>query len=901
MTERGSDNQMFPGGMPGGGANGSMPTPTMSGASADPMPRPGKAASGTESQDTMPRPSAAGGGAGMPQPSGMAGGGGGGDGGIPRFGQPGRPSGPQYEPGVVEVQFREGILPSVRQLGPNAGPALQARTASEEAGLAQVNQILQRYRLVGAESTFDRSLEEGDLALATAQQQGIDAPHLAAFVTLRFPPDANVTQIAAELCSSPQVARAVPVPTARPPVELLDEAPPRGVAGNSPPRETVGEGAPEAPRPNRERAPAAPLSEPLVGNSDQVVLDSGTGLENQWYIFRCRADNAWSMASGANVVIADVDWGYRTTHEDLAPRLAKTYNAYDGSGTVNTGGSVSHGTAVLGLSGAVVNDKGIAGFGYDAELWGIQADSGPGPALGGNAWARGIDWVRTADSGGRRKIVILEVQTGAYGNYEQVPSVNAAIKTAIAAGVVVCVAAGNGDRDATIDDSGNAIPPTGSILVGATAYHASSNPRAWFSNYGPTITVAAPGDPDHDLTCNSSSDSAYRNGFGGTSGATPKVAGVAALMLSVNPGLSHARIRDILNTTGSEVVTTAGKPVGRFLDAEAAVRAARGGVGGRMEVFARGTDKAVWHLWQTAPSNGWSGWASLGGWVDIIRSARNADGRLEMFARGSDKAVWHRWQTAPNNGWSDWNSLGGWVDLIELGQSQDGRLELFARGADGALWHRWQTAPSNGWSDWESLGGWIDRLSVGQNQDGRMELFARGADGALWHMWQLAPNGAWSGWDSLGGWIDMLDVGRNQDGRIEVFARGADAALWHIWQTAPNNGWSGWNSLGGWIDQLAVGQNLDGRLELFARGSDKAVWHRWQTAPNNGWSGWNSLGGWVDRLFVSNNADGRMELFARGSDRALWHRWQTAPNNGWSGWDSLGGVIDSIEVGQNAG
>ena len=34
---------------------------------------------------------------------------------------------------------------------------------------------------------------------------------------------------------------------------------------------------------------------------------------------------------------------------------------------------------------------------------------------------------------------------------------------------------------------------------------------------------------------------------------------------------------------------------------------------GRLEVFARGTDNALWHIWQTAPSNGWSSWASLGG------------------------------------------------------------------------------------------------------------------------------------------------------------------------------------------------------------------------------------------------------------------------------------------------
>ncbi|NNG23209.1 S8 family serine peptidase [Telluria aromaticivorans] len=905
MSEKGSQQHTQPGAMPKGGAmGGGMPTPSMGAAGGDTMPRPGQtggATGGTGAADSMPRPGAqGGGGGGMPRPAGMGGGGGGG-GDIPRFVQPGRPSGPQYEPGVVEVQFRDGVQPSLSHDGTSVALSLQARSAGPDGvGLDAVNQILQRYCLVSAEPTFNRTLEEGDSARATALQQGIDVPHLADFVTLRFPPDADVTEIAAELCSSPQVARAVPVPTARPPIDVLDEAPPRAARQDDPLREGAGGELSERPR-DREGAPAGPLSEPLVGSSDQAVIDPNTGLENQWYIFRCRANHAWSMSSGANVVIADVDWGYRTGHEDLAPHLAKTYNAVDGSGTVNTGGSIYHGTGVLGLTGAVANGKGMAGFGFDSELWGIQGDTGPGAPLGGNAWARGIDWVRTTNSGGKRKIVILEVQTGAFGNYEQVPSVNAAIKTAIAAGVVVCVAAGNGDRDAGIDDAGNPIPATGSILVGATAYDPVTNPRAWFSNFGPNIVVAAPGDSDHDVTCHSASDSSYSNHFGGTSGATPKVAGVAALMLSANPSLTHAQVRDLLNSTGSLVTTTAGKPLGRFLNAEAAVRAARSGVTGRMEVFARGTDKAVWHLWQTAPSNGWSGWASLGGWVDIIRSARNADGRLEVFARGADKAVWHRWQTAPNNGWSDWHSLGGWVDLIEVGQNQDGRLEIFARGSDRALWHRWQTAPSNGWSEWASMGGWIDRLSIGQNQDGRIEVFARGGDGALWHNWQTAPNNGWSGWASMGGWIDMIDVGRNQDGRLEVFARGSDAALWHIWQTAPNNGWSSWNSLGGWIDQIAVGQNLDGRLEVFARGSDKAVWHRWQTAPNNGWSNWNSLGGWVDRLFVSNNADGRMELFARGADKALWHRWQTAPNNGWSNWGSLGGVIDSVEVGQNAG
>ncbi|WP_447600625.1 S8 family peptidase [Nitrospira sp. Nam80] len=309
--------------------------------------------------------------------------------------------------------------------------------------------------------------------------------------------------------------------------------------------------------------------------------------------------------------------------------MTHAYNAYDGGTNVSTGGYVYHGTGVTGLAGGADNDLGIAGIAYEATIWPVQADSGPGPFLGGNAWARAIDWVRTTDSGGMRKVIILEVQTGSFGNYEMVPSVNAAIRTAIAHGVVVCVAAGNGNRDAGIDDQGNPIPPTGSILVGATEYHATENRRASFSNFGAPVVVCAPGDSSHDLTCNNTADNAYRNGFGGTSGATPKVAGTVALMLDVNPNLTHEQIRTILNTTGTAVVTAPGKPVGTFLNAEAAVREALRRTGGRLEVFARGSDKALWHKWQTAPNNGWSTWASLGGWVNQPVVTRNADGRLE--------------------------------------------------------------------------------------------------------------------------------------------------------------------------------------------------------------------------------------------------------------------------------
>ena len=141
----------------------------------------------------------------------------------------------------------------------------------------------------------------------------------------------------------------------------------------------------------------------------------------------------------------------------------------------------------------------------------------------------------------------------------------------------------------------------------------------------------------------------------------------------------------------------------------------------------------------------------------IVDVKQNADGRLEVFATGTDFAMWHIWQTKPNNGWSGWASLGGVITSDPVITSDAaGRLQVFARGNDDALWHIGQTTPNNGWSAWASLGGVITSVaSVSQNADGRVEVFARGTDNAMWHIWQTAPNNGWSGWASLGGVISV--------------------------------------------------------------------------------------------------------------------------------------------------
>jgi subtilisin family serine protease len=230
-----------------------------------------------------------------------------------------------------------------------------------------------------------------------------------------------------------------------------------------------------------------------------------------------------------------------------------------------------HGTGVLGMAAATMNNVGMCGAAVNATTWPIQANTG-GTALPGNAWANAIEWASTQKTDGHRMVIIVEDQTGNFGNIEQVVSVNAAIKRAIARNVIVVVPAGNGNRDVTIADDGvTPIPATGSILVGATTYDPSKNSRSQWSNFGSTMTVSAPGDKLHDLTCAPTSDSAYTNAFGNTSGAAPKVAGTVALMLGVNPKLTHQQARDILFLCPDVVDTDVSKPVGSFLNAKYAV------------------------------------------------------------------------------------------------------------------------------------------------------------------------------------------------------------------------------------------------------------------------------------------------------------------------------------------
>ena len=146
---------------------------------------------------------------------------------------------------------------------------------------------------------------------------------------------------------------------------------------------------------------------------------------------------------------------------------------------------------------------------------------------------------------------------------------------------------GSGVQYQVIDDAiNNALQNgrngKGTIIVfatgnsyGAVSYPANSNPnilsvgamtssgtRSSFSNFGTQLDVVAPGSSILSTTPNNQTAS-----WDGTSMATPHVAGVAALILSVNPCLTAQQVRDIIEQTAQKVggysyTTTSGRPNG---------------------------------------------------------------------------------------------------------------------------------------------------------------------------------------------------------------------------------------------------------------------------------------------------------------------------------------------------
>ncbi len=273
----------------------------------------------------------------------------------------------------------------------------------------------------------------------------------------------------------------------------------------------------------------------LSVEADQVVTiaaqDVPTGIRRVF-----ADDNSNLKINGLEDFRADVDVAIRDTgvdfdHPDLTV-VARTACANRTSCVNNSGDDAhGHGSHVAGTVGAIDNGIGVVGVAPGARIWSVKVlgDNASGTLSG---VAAGVDWVAARAD----EIEVVNLSLGCDGCTDS--ALTTAITNAVNKGIVFSVAAGNNTKDAkTFFPANHPDVITVSALAdfngepgggaGSTCRTDQDDTLASFSNFGPSIEIAAPG------TCIYST---YKDGgystMSGTSMAAPHVAGAAALLAS---------------------------------------------------------------------------------------------------------------------------------------------------------------------------------------------------------------------------------------------------------------------------------------------------------------------------------------------------------------------------------
>lgn len=319
----------------------------------------------------------------------------------------------------------------------------------------------------------------------------------------------------------------------------------------------------------------------------------------QWYLKSAEASaieaqTAWDTTMGSKgVVVAVLDTGVRYDHPDLrkageSGRLLPGYDfisadsggtfrtANDGNGRDNDpsdpGDWISdadaatdlfsdcdvspsswHGTRVSGIIGALSNNgAGIAGIDWNTWILPVRVLGKCGgfdsDVTAGMRWAAGLHVPGIPDNPYPAKIINMSLgaATTCSGSYV------AAVNELTAAGVLIVVSAGN--------ESGPVDSPANCAGVVGVAGLRHVGTKVGYSSLGPEVSISAPGGNcgSEPANCSFSLDTTTNGGTNGpgastytdaanynigTSFSSPIVAGIAALMTSVNGNLEASQLR----------------------------------------------------------------------------------------------------------------------------------------------------------------------------------------------------------------------------------------------------------------------------------------------------------------------------------------------------------------------
>ncbi|MFS8096389.1 S8 family peptidase [Lentzea alba] len=230
--------------------------------------------------------------------------------------------------------------------------------------------------------------------------------------------------------------------------------------------------------------------------------------------------------TAANVTAYVLDTGIRKTHSEFENRAADGYDFIDNDAVAQD--CQGHGTHVAGT---------VAGKTYGvakkAKVVGVRVLG----CDGSGAWdgiIRGIDWV-TANG---KKPAVVNMSLGGSGTNS---SLENAVRRSINAGFTYVLAGGNSGQDAC-----NFTPARTPEAITVGASDRNDKRSIWTagsSNWGKCLDIWAPG--SEIVSASHSNDTGTRS-MGGTSMASPHVAGAAALYLSANPGATPAQVRSAL-------------------------------------------------------------------------------------------------------------------------------------------------------------------------------------------------------------------------------------------------------------------------------------------------------------------------------------------------------------------
>lgn len=327
----------------------------------------------------------------------------------------------------------------------------------------------------------------------------------------------------------------------------------------------------------------------LPSCSNDPAFDLQWGLKNYSNeAVDINACQAWNIATGQGVKIAIHDNGTLLTHTDLVANLSPlSFNVATGtSPSVLSTQQPDHGTFVAGICGASQNNNlGITGVAPNSTLISISNPSGYNALTYCEKQALGINWAWKTP-------VNADIINCSWGIHAAMPVLypeflEDAIDDATTLGrqgkgCIVVFASGN-DAYGMRYPANN--PNLNLLTVGAIT---PTGEKPFFSAFGNTLDLVAPG-----VCITSTAANGAITEEEGTSFAAPHVAGVAALMLSVNPCLTRQQVYDIIEQTAQKVNNTvspftynltAGRPNGAWsnkvgyglLDAYAAVKMAQG-------------------------------------------------------------------------------------------------------------------------------------------------------------------------------------------------------------------------------------------------------------------------------------------------------------------------------------